>query len=434
MTPRIALMADSTESLEPLFLPKKERHHLFPMVLKNSSMERCVKKNFLPGHMIPITLHAKGIHSFSFEKLPWNSDAPQKIKDGGITHLLAPYPCSEKFQNWAKKRAIHLLTTPPALQQKLEHKHYFDHLLKQYGIDSPKTFTRRDLIKRKINHQRFVAQRLLGNGSYVTHSMTGEKLKGLIIPWSDKDVLIREYVDGIPLGVSIFVDQRYNFFYSALRRQCFTSHGGISNFNKFIGVQWLPSSYFSARSLHALSRVLKKLTHALIRNHYIGVANIDAVLSKENAYILECNPRLSSATPQIFSVTHITGSSNPWRFFLNSLLRTPNKKLRVPSLPDSDFSGATLDLEMKNKRRGGFHKPGIYAYSKNRIAFVSDTMDRFPRGLDFFALIHEAPYPGYTNEKTIPCSIISNAPLYHFETGTKNERGIAISRFVHALV
>lgn len=429
MTHRIAVLVDSTESLEPLFLKKKARSILFPLILKGSAMEELAKNNFSSGKIIPVTLQQKEGTVFSFEQLPWNSDITAQLKKFGVDCLVAPYPCTQRLERWAQKNMLTILSTPADLQKSLENKHTFDVMLKRRGIRSPKTFTKNVNSRTKMSNGAVVVQRLLKDGSYLTSLMPRKWLEGRHASIDARKTLIREYIDGIPLGVSICLDRDGNFFYSSLRRQCFASHNGVPDFKKFIGIQWVPRSFFSIHALQNITAELKKVTAALRAKRYIGIANIDFVLSKEKAYILECNPRLSSATPHVFSIPQLTSLRDPWIFFLNALLKHKNKKIIRSAIPGSRFIGATLDGEMENKKNGLLPKPGVYALSKDRITFLSSRMNTLLRNNHCFSFIHEAPYPGYRKARTIPYTIISTIPLYDINTGVPNEHGRSISGF-----
>lgn len=429
MTHRIAVLVDSTESLEPLFFGEKARNALFPLVLKGSAMEELAKNNFSSGKIIPITLQPKDGSVFSFEKLPWNSDITAQLKKFGVNCLVAPYPYTRRLERWAQKNMFTVLSTPAELQKSLENKHTFDTMLKHRRIRSPKTFTKSDCARTKSSNGGVIVQRHQKDGSYVTSLVPIKWLDRKYVSIDMKRTLIREYIDGIPLGVSICLDRDGNFFYSSLRRQCFAFRNGTPDFKKFIGIQWVPRSFFSVRALQNIEAELKKVTAALRSNGYVGIANIDFILSKEKAYILECNPRLSSATPQVFSISQLTSSRDPWNFFLNALLKNKNKKIMRSAIPASRFIGATLDGEMENKKNKLFPKPGVYALANGKIAFLSTDMNSLLRNNHCFSFIHEAPYPGYRKARTIPYTIISTIPLYDMNTGVLNEQGQSISDF-----
>lgn len=236
---------------------------------------------------------------------------------------------------------------------------------------------------------------------------------------------MRKYLPGLPVGVSVFLDRDGNYFFSGLRLQCF-------NFQKkfpaeFLGIQWLPADFFTKIINKKLCLILEKLISAFKKEKFWGIANFDILIDKTKISILECNPRLSSATPQIFADKNLTGYINPWKFYLRTFTESANPKIKAKTLPKHHYQGALLDIDVKDKIQINDILPiGWYKYSHGKIKYSG--LKNKNASLNKFFLFHELSRLQTIKNCTL-CTIISDFPLFTFQTGKINQKGKKLYRF-----
>ncbi|MFA6304213.1 MAG: ATP-grasp domain-containing protein [Patescibacteria group bacterium] len=419
-------------SPEVLFLSHKDLANIYVVVFKNSPLAHLAKKNFSASRLIYIKQKSQSeineAPSVEFGDLISKTDLTVKLLKYQIKNFLIPYRSSKKIELWAKKYNFCLLVTPLATQDKLEDKKYFDNFLKKNQITSPCTLSLKDFKKLAANNLPYVVQEAKLSDYFRTKFyLTGRQL---FVDWQknklklDK-VVAREYLEGLPVGVSIFLDQTGNYFFSALRTQCF--YYGRNGFPKsFMGLQWLPRKFFNPKTLLNINFQLKKLTQALIKEKFFGVANVDFIIKNNRAFILECNPRLSVATPQVFSSFKLASYSKSWLFFLNTFTYKLNANICRPCLPQSSFSGAVLALEAEKPLRLVKIPPvGTYQIKENKVKFISHKIVDLRQSGAFF-LYHEL-FLGQSLKKGYDlCKVFSNLPLFDFKTGMLNKNGRTI--------
>lgn len=428
---RWVILANSPEHLAADFLSQKPLIAVF----KNSALYKFVLANFPAQQIIPLKYFGK-----NEELLPWSLDVSKLIKKSdlteqlvkrGVKYFFVPYRSSAFLEGWAKKNNLVLLVTPYSLQNKLEDKSYFDKLLKKQHIASPRTFNALNLSGLPNQTTGYVLQQAKVSDYFKTTFLkNNQELLAFAVANRAKlnQLVLREFLPGLPLGVSIFLDRYGNYFYSALRRQCFIFDRSFPK--DFIGLQWLASSALAGPVKARLKKELAKLTRALIKEGFTGVANVDFLIYRDKIYVLECNPRLSVAMPQIFLRNDLTRFERPFDFLLNTFVSGREYvKIKQPNLPGSNFSGSVLELAAL--RRFTVKQPaliGVYAYHQGQIKFLGQHKKLLAGQPNRFFLFHELTSGMVLKRGYALASIFANFALFNSESGELNNTGLILSQ------
>jgi hypothetical protein len=112
-------------------------------------------------------------------------------------------------------------------------------------------------------------------------------------------------------------------------------------------VQWLPANELSVALRRWINRVFRELGGLLYRRRYFGFANFDFLADDDDrVWVIECNPRMSAATPQLLAHPELSGGVPLGELFLRGF-QGGRRWARGPAfspLPSTKFSGATLDI------------------------------------------------------------------------------------------
>ncbi|PIR92885.1 hypothetical protein COT99_03765 [Candidatus Falkowbacteria bacterium CG10_big_fil_rev_8_21_14_0_10_43_10] len=402
--------------IEPIFLDKQNLAGCYIFVVKKSVLADFAAKNY-PAEKLIFLNGLETAAGPSFHDIVFKTDLVSQLKQEGIKCLVIPHRSSEEIERWAKSNKIRLVVTPWKKQQQLEDKKYFDRLLKKFKIESPRTVSAKD---RLDNCKTYVVQEKNSFGMFGTKFYQPDKSPKLDIDY--KNTLVREFLPGPSAGISIFIDADGNYFLSGLRRQCFTYKNGFPE--TFLGIQWLPDNFFPESTNKKIGLEIKKLIDSLLYSKFSGVANIDFLIHEGNPYVLECNPRLSSATPQIFSLAELTSGKNAWQFFLNTFQKIPNRGIKDNKLPRHNFSGSLLDIDVPAKTPIRKILPvGVYEAGGRKIKFVSEDMRFFTSGKNRFFLFHELSDTRVIDRDFTLATLISNLPLFNMKSGSLNHLG-----------
>lgn len=336
MKKRIAVLLSS---IEPLFLPRKEQQALWGVVCNKSQLHSFARKH-CSFSLISVE-YKKERPLATLEEMIHGTNLTDQLKRTNITALVVPHRSSDVLVRWARANDIELLGTPDTQQRFLEDKRSFDRLLRRCNVPTPERVMPSTLFQ--FANRRLVVQQSASFGGFGTRFCFGKDI-------TPKDfssrMLVREYISGTPAGISIFMDGDGNYFSSAIRRQCFLRAKGVPD--AFIGIQWIPTHTLSRRTVIRINEMIPALIRLLSAERFVGVANIDFIIAPDGVFVLECNPRFSSATPQIIMRPHLTPHPNPWRFLLNAFCKIPNQKIHSSSLPQSTYRGALLDVDVRN--------------------------------------------------------------------------------------
>jgi predicted ATP-grasp superfamily ATP-dependent carboligase len=401
MKPRIAAFLND---IGPAVLSRADQKNLYGIVLKGSELERYARAN-LSCPLVPITRNTLAPQSSDENVLDdailYTNLLTQLRKHSIDTVLVPAQQSSRRIVSWARDNHIALLQVPHALGRTLEDKIKFDALMRQHKVRVPPLVNTKKSGSKK--NELVVLQKRSGCGGSGTTIVRRRDLSGKL---ATDSVLIRKYIDGIPLGISIVVDGDGNYFCSALRRQCLAMTE--KNSPRLMGLQWMSKTWFSKKSL----RIIKKMNDGLIRFfldiHFVGVANIDFILARDAAYVIECNPRFSGATPQVFSKKQATPHPHPWRFLLNAFLDKKNAPFHDSSIPPSTYEGSLTYIDAEKKMTAAGDIPvGQHMIHNDELR---PCQEKTPGS---FFLLHELPCGFSTvKEGETLCYILSDEQLF----------------------
>lgn len=328
------------ESLE--FLLSKNRDDLYAVSFLESPLRGFTQSNFASDHILDMN-RADGWPDEI--ELMQNSDLAELLGASQIQALAMDTRSSQSCEKWAQEHGLKLLVTPALLQANFENKIFFEKFLTEHELPKPAGLILKNADDaKKLPWFPAVIQKPESDGSKGTYIIqTKTELADFLL--SDDAVfplLAREFIsDGLPLGVSLVIGDDRSVF-SALRLQAFFPRAGRAA--AYLGIQWLPSSFFSKAQKLTLNDTFKKLAEALRSAGFRGVANIDFFYKQGGVYFIECNPRLGGATPQLsYQPELLHGLDFVSEFASSLLLNNPSKDL--PFIPETTYEGFNLDLE-----------------------------------------------------------------------------------------
>ena len=393
-------------SLDFIFLNEKNIFAIFP---KNSEEERIAKEELKLENLIPIEIKKENFSQLGPEEILKFSDLEKKLKENKIDALWLTK--SSKFlKNWAKKNKIILISQDYKLREKFENKIYFQKFLEKNHLPHLKSKVANSK-NFSLPFKESVIQTPNSSGGEGTFLVKNGKEKKEIIKKLKPPFLIREYKKGIALGVTFLIQKR-GIYFSAIDRQCLLKRD--KRLGLFLGIQWLPFNFFKKDILKKIEKGLKNLSLKLKNEGLKGLVNVDFILDKDQIFFLECNPRATAATPQIFSGMGLIG-----------------KKPFI--LPKNSFKGATMIVSLfKPKRIKRLIRGGFYILEKSRLKKIS-LKDRFEflklkNGLLFY---NEANKGEIFSEPADIGTILSNFALFDFKSGKLNKKGEIVFDFFY---
>ena len=318
-------------------------------------------RSFLPAEFVLPFAAPKAAERDSYpstESLLLGGNIHEVLRSRGINRLLLSSACQTSMQAWADEHGIHLLAARLEHQRKLENKLWFDRFLRQAGFPCPpgEALTIGRPLPAELRGPMVLQlpDSLGGEGTY--YLSRAEELPAIVAKArlaSGAKCLVRQFQPGTPYGITIFVAPGL-IALSAVRRQCYYPAAANSGRLRFAGVQWTAREELSVKARRAIDRVLLRLGAELYRLRYFGVANVDFLLdSRDRVWLIECNPRMSAATPQLFAHPELYGNLPLGEVFLQGFAarrRYPPKHQGF-GLPRSHFRGATLDVLLPEPER-----------------------------------------------------------------------------------
>src|SRR3989339_254577 len=356
-------------AIEPVFFTAKHLFQCSILVQEQTPLAEFAVANFSCQKLIYFKAQAACEEPLTFAEILAKTNLGEQLVAQQIKYLVVPHRSSIFIEQWAKKRGIELMVTPWSTQKRLEDKIYFDNLLKKYRLASPPTVNLAGRDLEKVNHKSYVVQKSGSYGLFGTKFMSASDLSAFRKKHLRQvsSYLVREYLPGVPIGVTIFLDKAGNYFYAGLRRQCFLN---------------------------------------------------------KKALVLECNPRLSSATPHIFAGLSLATNPNPWQFFLDTFWDKQQLTISDRRLPVSDFTGSLLDIDLAATGSLKQILPvGVYSFKNGRVKFVGQRMKIFFNHPDYFLLFHELRQISALKRGATLCTILSNFPVFDLESGELNQAG-----------
>lgn len=423
-------------SLDPLMLPRPPAGLSFKYLVARGSAEEDWVKGFLPGQAIvkyKLDPSFGPLAAQNTESVLLHSDLGRILPGSGASHLLITHRSSIAIQRFCKETGLGLISTPLRQQRLFEDKLWFDHYLKSHALPVPEG--------RKVLYRgpqslgvsgKLVIQEPGSFGSSGTYIISKPSQLGPLEQGGclkrGRYYLVRRFVPGPAYGITVFVSPGVVAL-SALRRQCFAPKNDSAS-PSFIGVQWVPSSAIPPRAAAKMESLFIRLGKLLYHSRFFGFANIDFILHNEiEVLVLECNPRLSSATPQLIGFPELISGLPVGRFFLEGGARADfSRKARVFGLPNSSFSGSLLDINVEGQslcasrvRPSGFYRAGRAGFE-----FAGPDVRRLLHsptpGLIFAtqAAAGEVLPPG-----TLAGSVVTNFALFN-AAGNLNVRGLKV--------
>ena len=248
------------DSLDPIFFNPADKQSCFATVTQGSMLGGFAKKNF-PGSKLIFFKPAVKKNQNSLLSTLSQPDLLKSWQKNQISHFVVPHRFSQPILSWAKKNNFKLVG-PSINQQRLENKIYFDGLLKKYQLPSPPAFDK-TISAVPGRPKIWVVQQEESYGMFGTKFVTNTLAVKKMAKQKElsRKLLVREYLPGLSLGVSIFINRAGSYFFSALRRQCFDYQNGLPKY--FLGIQWLPKNFFSPAVNKRISIVLQRLVKVL---------------------------------------------------------------------------------------------------------------------------------------------------------------------------
>jgi hypothetical protein len=408
----------------------------FYLVARGSADERWAQ-NFIKGSpLLPYDL-ARGklsYSAFNTESSLRNSNIGDLLTKSGVDSLLITHRGSRFIDDWGKRHGIDIVATPFAMQKKFENKIWFDGFLKKNNLPHPEGVVLDE--KQKVTLKgKLVMQEASSFGSAGTYFLPsaaalpklfeGGKLK------KGGSYLLRKFITGRTYGVTVFVHPTL-IALSALRLQCFLEQGEVTS-RTFVGIQWIESKRFSGRQTDAIEETFVELGKLLYKDKFFGFAHFDFILdSRDRINIIECNPRLSSATPQIFRFRELISNLNIGDLFLDGFFEKKKfgPRFEIFGSPDSSFSGSLLDLTLRDRDVMKIRKVpenGLYTFKGGQTRFVGPDVRKFGEKAGDMIFYSEALAGDEIRRGDQLGSVISNFPLFSPD-GRINTSGRALVR------
>jgi len=334
-------MAVLVSGVDGLFLqpPPEVRLSLLARVGAEAEWARAVF-----GAEAVLPFHSAGPAETTAELLE-GSDIGAVLRHHHVDALLLSVGCTPRTRQWAARWRVRLWMTSWADQQRYGDKRRFDAFLRRHGLPCPPRagLDWRTQQVRALPAVVQLADSLGGEGTFFVRAQSdvARLVRSGAISRTDR-LLVRGMLGGIPCGITVFIAPGIVAL-SAVRRQCY--HASDAAHLVFAGIQWLSDASWSPSLRSHLSDVFTRLGELLHARGYFGFANVDFLLDGEDhVHILECNPRLSAATPQLFRHPELGGGLPLAAHFLRPMTGARPAHPSLHGLPHTNFAGATFDL------------------------------------------------------------------------------------------
>lgn len=426
MKPKIAILLSN---LVPFFIKEEACENMLIVTPKNTEREPWAQEKFRKEKVILFQFPDSGhFNPGNSREVIKHSDLGEILQKNKVEYFFLPHKNSPEIQDWYTKNNLKILGFPLEIQEKMENKRFFDTLMRKHKIPAPPNYNSFAEVKDK--NTKLVFQEINSYGFFGTKFFNStQEIKDFLgkESFDTQEYILRKHIPSTPYGVTIFIDGKGNFFFSAIRQQCYLSHKGIPYY--FLGIQWIPTDHLTKKAKTNIEALLQKTVQMLKAEKLIGAFNFDFLLEKENAYLLECNPRFSSATHDIFSIPNITNCLDPWEFFCNIYTSKINPKISRETLPQSLYQGCLLDIDVQRKTQlKKIPRIGTYRVLENKIEFISESAQDIKNQPNCIFLYHDWDSPGTVVSKCVLCTLISNFPLYT-KNGTLNKSGKNVYQF-----
>ena len=387
-------------------------YEIFYFVAAGTPEEAWVKK-FLPQKQQLSYRLARGrtIENSSYTQIFGQSDLKRVIKANGIDAIFLTVNTEDAayLKKIFRQLKVKLIGVDFNLSQKFENKIWFDNFCRRYQLPTPKSQIWRWQKKPLTLPGKIVLQEPESMGAEGTFFCQGENdIKRLVKAGrvkTSQDYLARQFVIGTPLGITVLIAQD-QIALSAMRRQCYGAD------RVFLGIQWLPQKYFSPAELAAINAVFKKTAGALAGLGYRGLANIDFILGKgARPYIIECNPRLSLATNQVFKFPFLINQLNAGQLMVQSVYgKNQKSNFKFYPVPKTDYAGSVLEINIPPKTIASHQPLGLY---NQKMKFLTADIRQLAAKNQFYFITFVSDGEKFKNPDTIG-QVVSSLPLFDF--------------------
>ncbi|MBU1862078.1 MAG: ATP-grasp domain-containing protein [Candidatus Omnitrophica bacterium] len=357
------------------------------------------------------------------EEIARFSDLGEKLNASEVRFLLVK-KSNAFLEKWSQKYKITLISPDYNIGGKIENKIYFDTFLSANRLPKPvsKVISSND---DRMPFPMTILQIPVSSGGEGTFLIKTQKIFSELSRKFEKPLLARKYQKGMPLGVSLFIDKE-KIYFTALERQCF--HAGKNNsVGDFIGIQWLPYTFFDYKVYKKIEKFLLQIGRKLSLEGLQGLINIDFILDKTGSiYCLECNPRLTFATNQILSQKELRNGVD----YIDLYVKNLKTREGISSLlPKSTFLGCQMLISFPPQTKfphaiKTFIQSGFFIFENNLLKEVEleNRMDflKLKNGIFYYNEIDK----GEVYQSSIQIgTVIANFPLYSLKTGKLNKAG-----------
>ncbi len=381
----------SVVGIEPLeLLLSPERKNAIFIVNQDSANRELFKSN-LPQRAIKlISLKRQKQLAHDDDTSLKQLEVRDALKSSLNSDFFLSYFSSNSIEKTLSSQHLTMLGNTWKQQRRFEDKVFFFKILQKYHLPTPDGFifrTQGSKVPEELRGQ-WVVQKPwtpytddVGPGTYRV-SGQGDIIKVLKKLSGERELLFRRFVDGLTLGVTMLVGKS-RLILSAPRFQVSNPFKGK---DYLIGTQWLPTRALTSKQVELINETLQDLGTCLIHEGFHGLANIDLILTADQALILECNARSTTSSYLLANRPDLFHG----RSYLAELFRTFRRgdpSFNAPYLPQSSFQGTSLELdplvkvdELKGGRLSADSTPeGIYRFSEKtgRLIRVSKSLNDF---------------------------------------------------------
>lgn len=281
---------------------------------------------------------------------------------------------------------LKLLSEPQELSSHWEHKIRFHEFCLKYDLPVPKgQILQNENTQINISYPLVIQEPESASGWGTFFAKNKDEAKSVLLKQKNYPLLAREFIQGIPCGITILIDKSGRYAFSAVRAQCSIQ---VEQNLLYHGIQWIPSVKLP---LAPLQNELCKIAEALYKEGFYGIAGIDFILTDEKVHFIEINPRLSGATWQIAAVPELF----PFSFIPAYINAITGKSIprTVKRIPRTRYSGSTFDLDAflfdiqkaKKSVRKSKENAGIYSLAGSRLIHATYNLNDWKSG-QFFVI------------------------------------------------
>jgi hypothetical protein len=407
--------------LDGLYLPPVAGVDVLALVERGSPDEAWMQQCLPTEQVLAYTLRRDlGIYP-STQDLLQHSDIHAVLRKARASGLLLSCSCSAGIHAWARRHRVPLLLSGDYAHQRLEDKLWFDAFLRRHRIPRPAggayTIGRRARLPVDGPAVLQLPDSMGGEGTFFLDGAdaVAQLVARGLVHRGDRS-LVRARIDGRPYGITVTIAPS-TIALSAIRLQCYYAQPDAASGQSFAGIQWVAASELSATLTRRINRVFGQLGELLYRRRFFGVANFDFMIDgQERVFLLECNPRMSAATPQLLCRRELSAGVEVGELLLRSARgpRTYPRARRKSRLPPSQYQGATLELVHKGSAEAVVQRTfpsGSYDLDGDSIRYRGPHIGATAAGRGFAVVSFARPGQRCHRDETLG-SVVSHEPLF----------------------